>query len=246
MAGFAKMRIVVTVVEDCREDFEDMVSMFREKLCDSFTDVLPKGCSCSVDQDDDVEYDGSSLIVPLLFKGLGWGVVKQGIGNLTDLYYVDVVEVGKVPYALLDDTPSKTFEEKGDDQRTSVVFDVIVLIDAAGTAFGENVGERVAELLPEHGDHILEVLSAVFDDGHDNAHLCKSSHVSSYFLFLPFLLLRPMALNTRAMNTAPTANGFLCEATNASTSSKLDCPLASSCGACSVSSLTSVLVSSKG
>lgn len=90
MAEFAKMRIVVTAVEDCREDFEDLVSMFREKLCDQFTDVLPKGCSCSVDQDDDVEYDGNSLIVPLLFKGLGWDVVKQGIENLTDLYYVDV------------------------------------------------------------------------------------------------------------------------------------------------------------
>lgn len=90
MAGFAKMRIVVTVVEDHREDFEDLVSMFREKLCDPFTDVLSKGGFCSVDQDDDIEYDGDSLIVPLLFKGLAWSIVKQGIENLTDLYYVDV------------------------------------------------------------------------------------------------------------------------------------------------------------
>lgn len=90
MAGFAKMRIVVTAVEDRREDFEDLVSMFREKLCDQFTDVLPKGGFCSVDQDDDIEYDGDSLVAPLLFKGLAWSIVKQGIENLTDLYYVDV------------------------------------------------------------------------------------------------------------------------------------------------------------
>lgn len=90
MAGFAKMRMMVTAVEDCREDFEDLVSMFREKICDSFTDVLPKSAFCIVDQDDDIEYDGNSLTVPLLFKGLCWKAVRQGVENITDLYYVDV------------------------------------------------------------------------------------------------------------------------------------------------------------